>query len=169
VTTLDDKLLGYKVLEHIGRMGTASRRGDVEKVRKGALTTLVLLRQQARHCCDLAEIRQAQASALEHALKKAAQADTSFPFVERRVRELRDELDNIRQDLADIGTGMRFALDTWQNAGATVDDLCNLCNRLPAQVKPHLPPDWESEPFSRLISLIDHGDFLNAFVSVSVK
>ena len=52
-------------------------------------------------------------------------------------------------ELAKIGAALCHALDAWKTYGATLDELCNLCNQRELKIPSH----EQCYPFSTLISL----------------
>jgi len=147
---MDNVALSFKGTEYAGRMGFALHQGNQAKLKKLALTMLVILRQQSRYYHNLSEDKWSEADALERSIKKASATGVTFPLGEQRVKALRDEASEARKELASVGESMCGVMDAWQNAGATFEDLCNFCNRFPDKVKPHLLDGWEKEPFGVL-------------------
>lgn len=73
-------------------------------------------------------------------MKKAERDGIRFLLGEQQLSKLREEYRAAESRLAEIGKSICLMLDTWQSTGATLEDLCNLCNCDPAQVKAKLDP-----------------------------
>ena len=56
-----------------------------------------------------------------------------------------------RAALVDYGQSITATLDFWQSIGATLADLCNLCNRDYTQVLKEIKPERVEREFSSLI------------------
>lgn len=78
--------------------------------------------------------------ALYRSLRKAESAGISFPLGTQRLSKLLEEYRAAEGKLAEVGKAICLALDFWQSTGATLDDLCSLCNRDPEQVREELDP-----------------------------
>ena len=118
---MNKDLIDYKTSEYIGKMGVAFCRGDLESARKYAKTLLVLYRVRARD--TVANLTQ----------------DT-------------DELHSLKRErLVGYGESIVVTLDWWQGIGATLEDLCNLCNRDHKQVLREIKPERVDLEFSSLI------------------
>lgn len=137
---MDQKMISYKAAEYLGRAGSAEWLGKREKAKKSVLTLLILYRLQSRAASrELADKYEAF-RALERSVRKAKDLGITFPMGEQRISELREEYRAADDRLAEIGESISLMLDTWQSMGATLEDLCNLCNRNPAQVQAEIKP-----------------------------
>ena len=126
---MNKDIVDYKTSEYAGKMGVAFCRGDLESAQKYTKTLLVLYRLRAREAMadyvqDTDELR-----ALKRTLKKAGQAGIVFPLGEKRVETLEKKVKLQRERLVGYGESIVVTLDWWQSIGATLADLCNLCNR----------------------------------------
>lgn len=137
---MNKDVIDFKVFEYLGRAGTAAMRGGLPKARRDAATLLILYRLQSRAASqELAEKRE-EIRALYRSLRKAESAGISFPLGTQRLSKLREEYRAAEGELAEVGKSICLALDLWQSAGATLEDLCSLCNRDPEQVREELDP-----------------------------
>ena len=148
---MNKDIVDYKTSEYVGKMGVAFCRGDLENARKYAKTLLVLYRVRARDTVanltqDTAELR-----AFKRSLKKAEQAGITFPMGKQRAKVLEEKVKTLRAMLVDYGKSITVTLDYWQSIGATLEDLCNLCNRGYKQVLKEIKPERVDREFSALI------------------
>lgn len=148
---MNKDIISFKETEYIGRAGVAYHRGDLEQAKKDTRTMLVLYRLQAREAItdlvrDTDELR-----TLKRALKKAEQAGITFPMGEQRAKVLAEKVKTLQAMLVDYGKSITVTLDYWQSIGATLADLCNLCNRDYAQVLKKIKPERVDREFSALI------------------
>lgn len=146
---MNKDVIEFKVFEYLGRAGAAAMRGSLPKARRDATTLLILYRLQSRAASQELAEKWAAVRALDRSMKKAGSAGISFPLGTQRLSKLLEEYRAAEGELAEVGKDICLALDFWQSTGATLDDLCNLCNRDPAQVKENLHP--EVERFSEMV------------------
>lgn len=126
---MNKDLIDYKTSEYIGKMGVAFCRGDLESARKYAKTLLVLYRVRARDTVANLTQDTDELHSLKRTLKKAEQAGITFPLGEQRVKVMEEKVKLQRERLVGYGESIVVTLDWWQGIGATLEDLCNLCNR----------------------------------------
>ncbi len=88
---------------------------------------------------------------LKRGLKKVEQDGIIFPMGEKRVKTLEEKVKLQREWLVGYGESIVVILDYWQSIGATLADLCNLCNRDYAQVLEQIKPERVDREFSSLI------------------
>lgn len=137
---MNKEAIDFKVYEYLGRAGIASVQGNRGELRRDMLSLLVLYRLQSRAASqELAEKRE-EIRALYRSLRKAESAGISFPLGTQRLSKLLEEYRAAEGELAEVGKAICLALDFWQSTGATLDDLCSLCNRDPEQVRGELDP-----------------------------
>ncbi len=144
-------VINYKTSEYIGRMGVAFHLGNQEKSRKEARTLLVLYRVQARDTVTQMVQNTAELRGLKRSLKKAEEAGIAFPMGEARIKTLEEKDKALQRMLVDLGQAITVTLDFWQSIGATLPDLCNLCNRDYEQVVKKIKPERIGREFSSLI------------------
>ncbi len=142
-------IIDFKSFEYIGRVGTTSALGDLQKAKKDITTLLWLCRLKSRLASQQLVEKEAATRALHRSIKKAEAEGVVFPFGEQRLAELRKECEAAEKKLARIGELISLVLDMWQDAGATLEDLSNLCNRDPAQVREEV--DSTVERFSEMV------------------
>ena len=140
---MNKDLIDYKTSEYIGKMGVAFCRGDLESARKYAKTLLVLYRVRARDTVANLTQDTDELHSLKRTLKKAEQAGITFPLGEQVKLQ--------RERLVGYGESIVVTLDWWQGIGATLEDLCNLCNRDHKQVLREIKPERVDLEFSSLI------------------
>lgn len=137
---MNQEAIGFKVFEYLGRAGAAAMRGSLPKARRDATTLLILYRLQSRAASQELTEKREEIRALYRSLRKAESAGISFPLGTQRLSKLLEEYRAAEGELAEVGKAICLALDFWQSAGATLEDLCSLCNRDPEQVREELDP-----------------------------
>lgn len=158
---MEKLIIDCKETEYLSRYYLASYTGKQEKARKLALATLVMLRQQSRVAHMEAESLWSEARGLQRSMKKMSEAALKFPLGELRVKKLENDAKAAKKELARVGEEIIQMLDLWQLAGATFEDLCNLCNRDPAQVRKELlESESTSDSFSGL-AMVHNLDYKN--------
>lgn len=148
---MEKLIIDCKETEYLSRYYLAAHTGKQEKARKLALATLVMLRQQSRIAHMETERLWSEARRLRRSIKKMSEVGLKFPLVETRAKKLESDADAAQKELARVGEEIYQMLELWQTTGATFEDLCNLCNRDPVQVRKELlESESESDPFSGL-------------------
>lgn len=137
---MNELIVSAKTAEFVNNYTIAAMLGNREKMRKWALASLVMLRQESRVAHAKAESLWSELRATKRDMKKMAQKGVTFPLGEQRIKKLSEDASAAQKLLAHVGEEMSLMLDLWQQAGATFEDLCNLCNRDPAQVRRELGP-----------------------------
>ena len=66
-----------------------------------------------------------------------------------------------QKELAQVGEEIHQMLELWQVAGATFEDLCNLCNRDPAQVRKMLQASESAEDSFSKLAMVHNLDYKN--------
>lgn len=154
-------LLLCKCLEYEGRMGTAFLCGDMAKTRQYARTALNVCRMLAREVIAARDVLRENISGLRRALEKMKVDGITSPLGEARIQQLQSEKAGYGKYLVSIGKSIYEILNLWQQAGATFDDLCNLCNRDPAQVRKELlESENTTDSFSKL-AMVHNLDYKN--------
>ena len=113
-------IIDFKSFEYIGRVGTTSALGDLQKAKKDITTLLWLCRLKSRLASQQLVEKEAATRALHRSIKKAEAEGVVFPFGEQRLAELRKECEAAEKKLARIGELISLVLDMWQDAGATL-------------------------------------------------
>lgn len=135
---MNESIISAKTTEYVNRYVIAEMLGNRTKMRKYALAALVMLRQESRAAHTKAESLWSELRATKRDMKKLAQKGVTFPLGEQRIKKLEEGASTAQKLLAHVGEEMSLILDLWQQSGATFEDLCNLCNRDPAQVRKKL-------------------------------
>lgn len=148
---MTEEIIDRKIDEYIARADTAMRSGDYPGAKKAVGTAIVLTRRQARAAVNKIMATSDELRVTERNLKDLRKEGVSFPLVERWCETLSSLLALERKELSITGLELCIALDYWQELGATLADLCNLCNRDPAQVLSEVGADWMSKSFSELV------------------
>ena len=148
---MNKDIISFKETEYIGRAGVAYHRGDLERAKKDTRTMLVLYRLRAREAVTDLVLDTDALRSLKRALKKAEQAGITFPLGEQRVKVMEEKVKLQRERLVGYGESIVVTLDWWQGIGATLEDLCNLCNRDHKQVLREIKPERVDLEFSSLI------------------
>lgn len=159
---MNKEAIDFKVYEYLGRAGIASVQGNRGELRRDMLSLLVLYRLRSRDASQELAEKWAAIRALDRSMKKAESAGISFPLGTQRLSKLLEEYRAAEGKLAEVGKDICLALDFWQSTGATLDDLCNLCNRDPEQVREELDPT--EKLFSEMVFAhnLDYKDPRNA-------
>lgn len=158
---MEELIIDCKTAEYLSRYFLAAHTGKQEKARDMALATLIMLRQQSRMAHTKSENCWRELQGLRRSVKKLNAAGMKFPLGETRIKKLENDADTAQKDLVRVGEEIQQMLDYWQQAGATFEDLCNLCNRDPAQVRGELlATESESRPFSELV-MVHNLDYKN--------
>lgn len=142
-----------KEIEYTGKFLMAFHRRDYEKAKRLAVTELVIYRLQARAAHTEAVSKHEEIRALNRLIAKAKADGVKFPMVKLRVRKLQEERDTAEKELAHIGERIHNLLQLWQASGATFEDLCNICNRDPAQVRRELLGEDLDKPFADMLMI----------------
>lgn len=146
---MNTDIVEFKMYEYLGRAGIAGIRDNREELSRDMLSLLILNRLRSRKTSqELAEKREAIRS-LDRSIKKAERDGIHFPLSEQQLSKMREEYRVAENGLAEIGESICLALDMWQSAGATFEDLCNLCNRDPVQVRAEI--DTSEKLFSEIV------------------
>lgn len=155
------EILNCKELEYSVRLATAIYRGNQDCIRKKALAHVIILRQCARAAHKrYMDLRQ-DLRGLERAVRKSEADGVSCVFSKMVLDRRRKECDKAEAALAKAGEELLYALDLWQTVGATFEDLCNLCNRDPAQVRGELLESEDTaDSFSKL-AMVHNLDYKN--------
>lgn len=157
---MDELVINCKGTEYFSRFHLALYLGNREKARKLALTTLIMYRHQARIAHGKTESIRSEIRSMKRSVKKMAAEGMKFPFGEMRIKKLEGDQDAAEKELARIGEEIHCMLELWQSVGATFDDLCNLCNRDPVQVRKQLRDEHLDESLSKL-AMIYNLDYKN--------
>ena len=159
---MNKEAIDFKVYEYLGRAGIASVQGNRGELRRDMLSLLVLYRLRSRDASQELAEKWAAIRALDRSMRKAESAGISFPLGTQRLSKLLEEYRAAEGKLAEVGKDICLALDFWQSTGATLDDLCNLCNCDPVQVKENLDPT--EKLFSEMVFAhnLDYKDPRNA-------
>ncbi|MEA4955037.1 MAG: hypothetical protein VB096_05930 [Pseudoflavonifractor sp.] len=158
---MEKEIIDCKVSEYTGRAIIAFKLGNIEKAKRAEKMVLILYRLQSRAASNesLAAFEALRATA--RAMKKAEESGISFPFGEMQIKKLQTAIDAAKDELISVGRSMAVVLDLWQRAGATLSDLCNLCNRDYEQVlKEACKMNDQGDEFSRLV-FIHNLDYKN--------
>lgn len=147
---MNELIISGKTTEYINHYCIAECTGNREKMRKWALAALVTLRLESRAAHQRAESLWSELRATKRDMKKLAQRGIAFPLGEQRIKKLDADASAAQKLLAHVGEEMSLMLDLWQQAGATFEDLCNLCNRDPAQARQMIGDEHMNESFATL-------------------
>ena len=159
---MNKDVIDFKAFEYLGRSGAAAMQGRLPQAKRDATTLLALYRLQSRAASQELTEKREEMRALYRSLRKAESAGISFPLGTQRLSKLLEDYRVTESRFAEIGQCIAIALDLWQSAGATLDDLCNLCNCDPVQVKENLHPT--EKLFSEMVFVhnLDYKDPRNA-------
>lgn len=83
-----------------------------------------------------------------------------FLLVDAYIQEAMRKSELARELLAEFGEQAMVLLDLWQDAGASLEELCNLCNKPYRHFLNELSEDREDETFSGImfVHTLDHRD-----------
>lgn len=152
---MNESIVSAKITEFVNRYVIAEMLGNRERMRKYALAALVMLRQESRAAHTRAESLWSELRATKRDMKKLEQKGIEFPLGKQRIKKLDEDASAAQKLLAHVGEEMSLMLDLWQQAGATFEDLCNLCNRDPAQVRQIIGDKCTNEPFPTLATALN--------------
>lgn len=92
--------------------------------------------------------------------RKTLQAEgISFPWLDMQIKRASDRELALKKSLADWGEVPFFLLDDWQKSGATLKELCNLCNASYDKTVKMLG-DKKNDSFSKIV-FVHHLDYPN--------
>lgn len=146
---MDQDFIRCKITEYTGRAGALRCCGKDAK--PALLASLIFLRLQARNCISKLVDVTGELRAAERSVKKMTQKSITFPLAEQHIKNLENERKAAREELEIAGGSIAYVLDLWQRAGATLKDLCNLCNRDYTQVLGEIKEERRDREFSSLI------------------
>ena len=126
---MDETFIDYKLYSYMARMSLAMKVGDKPRAKKAALLAVVLARMQARDAVNELVSAREDENAANRAVPKARKTGTTFLFGEQRLKQLAEVSEQKRKALIDAGGAICTLLDRWQSYGATLAELCNLCNK----------------------------------------
>lgn len=152
---MDETFIDYKLYSYMARMSLAEKVGDRERAKKAALQAVVLARLQARDAVTELVSAQADETAANRAVLKAKEAGATFLFGEQRLMQLSEVSAQKRKALVDAGGAICTLLDRWQSYGATLAELCNLCNRDHERVLAEIKAGDADDLFSKLVFVYD--------------
>lgn len=152
------EILGCKEVEHSVRLAAAVYMGDDTKIRKRALGYLVILRRLARAAHEQYQRKFWKAVDLERAATRAENSGVTCAFTKPRLEQLWADAEEAREEFVRLGEQISATLDVWQCAGATFENLCNLCNRNPEQLRAELKGTDLAKPFS-MLAAVEHLDY----------
>lgn len=147
----DANFLDSKISAYLNQVIEADKAGDKTSRLRSARMLMVLTRMEARTSINKMVEHRARLNAAKHSMAKANEQGIFFPTGVYQIMKMELRLDNLRELVASSGGMVCAALDIWQIAGATLRDLCNLCNRDYEQVLKEIPPENHSDPLKELI------------------
>ncbi len=151
---MNEKIIDCKLDEYIAKAETALLMRDTQKAKKAAGMVVILSRLQARIAVDKLIAASEELRANERAMKEMGQSGITFPLAEHWSALLKKQRRKTKELLSVVGGQLCSALDYWQMLGATLPELCNLCNRDYAQVLREIQEgesDWRTMRFSALV------------------
>lgn len=146
--SLKEEVVIYKASEYVGKVGVSVHLGRREKARQQVKTLLVLYRLQSRYTSQRITNARGSLRSVVRGQKKLKSAGITIPLVDDRKKKLQKDLQAAESELALIGEQIFETLDLWESLGATMEDLCKLCNCDLTQVLAKL--DTPKMPFSQI-------------------
>lgn len=149
-----------KITEYTGKVGAIRCCKDISQAKSALRTSLIFLRLHARACADdLTKVAE-ELRATRRDIKKMEREGVAFPLAKQRVKMLDKAKKAAREELAAAGSAILYVLDSWQLAGATLAELCNLCSRDYTQVLHEIKEERCGLEFSSLIFvyILDYKD-----------
>lgn len=148
------------------KAGLAWRRGNKDKIKELDKAYVILSRMNARAMVESFNLAVERLCAVKRLIKRGKKQGVSIPLLEEKAKILSEKRDEAPKQLILAGETVSNSLDLWQLHGATLQELCNLCNRDYEQVCTELLRDPGQYRFSELIFIynLDYkgtGDFLN--------
>ena len=156
---IDKSYLYEKTYATLARIDLATKTGRSDALVALALRYVVLARMLARRAMEAVLDAHDALRAARRSMKRAEEAGITFALAEARITQLEADYQRFHQEQIELGWIVMDALDRWQNAGATLRDLCNLCNRdydqvittLDELMTKHDLGDWRDDRFSALV------------------
>ena len=152
---MDDQILCDKLKAYCNQLVDVESSEDIEsalQTNKRLLEQhLILYRQLARNAIADEVFAEDKLRTLKRMLKKQEQSGIQFPIGAVLVKALEGLSQEAHGRLVSCGAAVTQALDLWQTCGATLEDLCNLCNRDYNQVLEEIKPERADREFSSLI------------------
>lgn len=145
---MNDEMLDYKLSEYTGRLGAAALMRKWEAARTYARTLLILYRHKSRAAVQETVRADRRLRAIRRGLNQMKERGVRFPLGEEQAKRVKAKCETAEKELASIGERISNMLDIWQGLGATMEDLCNLCNCNLTQVLAKL--DTPEMPFSQI-------------------
>lgn len=156
---IDKSYLYEKAYATLARIDLATKTGRSDALAALALRYVVLARMLARRAMEAVLDAHDALRAARRSMKRAEEAGITFALAKARLTQLEADYQRFHQEQIQLGWIVMDALDRWQDAGATLRDLCNLCNRDYDQVITTLDElmtkydlgDWRDDRFSALV------------------
>ncbi len=97
---------------------------NLARTRSGCKKRVVLYRMAAR---EIIRIYLEKRENLRAAVRMLNKSGLKFPLFESHIHDLRAQVQEYRELIAEFGGFLICALDEWQESGATFGELCSLC------------------------------------------
>lgn len=136
-----------KLLDHCEKWTSGGRTGSFSSLQ----TELVLLRMEIRCVMqDYISLRD-EARGLERQQRKLKDSNIAVTFLGSWIKKRKADLKRTRSCLIYAGYIATDRLDAWQACGATLKDLCNLCNRQNYDEVQRMVTEYSESKFSGIM------------------
>lgn len=131
--------------------------GEDELAKQAIGTMIVFSRLRAREAVNRCRIAEEAHETARRSIILEKRMDVSDEDLDL-LNQLRTDYRNAKNELANVGHELSLELRSWETSGATLRDLCNLCNRDYAQITKKITPNYADLPFDLLVAklLLDY-------------
>ena len=133
----------------------ANQNHDEDEFKRKCSNLVVLTRLEARNYVNEHKAAKAKLQQTLRAVRKAEDGGVSCLFTGKWISDLYKKVEAAQETLYRYGMTTAVILDQWQIAGATLEDLCNLCDKSFTVLKSELSPSEYTDRFSTLVAAHD--------------
>ncbi|MCI2106911.1 MAG: hypothetical protein LKK00_09395 [Intestinimonas sp.] len=157
---MEELFVDCKLNSYLAGMALAEKAGDKERQRKAVQKMMMFTRMRDRCMVNGLVDALNKVRAAERVIQKSKEQGVTVPFLEKRLEAMKANVRQRRKDLIQAGEITCAVLDMWQELGATLKDLCSLCNRDYDQVVAEIGPEHLDLQFSEFIFIynLDYKD-----------
>ena len=135
---------GLQIFKHVN---SEESRGEKNKLRSSLIKLRFTIRKSIAEYNNIRDdIRH-----FSRQKRKLEEKGMSFPILDARITLLRQQLEAADDKIVILGSAAFALLDFWQNLGATLADLCDLCGRRYNDVVNEIKPERIDEEFSDIM------------------
>ena len=130
----------------------ATEKHDDDAFKRKCKNLVILVRLEAREYIDQCEAAKHELLAALRTIKKAEYVGITSLLTGRWIADLQKRVDDAEERVFYHGMLTAAILDRWQMAGATLKELCNLCNRDYNKLMTELATNEHKDWFSTLVA-----------------